>query len=112
MAAPDDNSFFSGHAASTFSCITFINTRFHLKYAEPVLWAVAGGLVGYGAGKVVAHRSLARLEKRAAVKAGAVPDSSETERSWIDGVYVSRRGSAWVGDGSGVEHALVMHTRR
>ena len=111
-----DNSFFSGHAASMFSCVTFANTRFHLRYAEPVLWAMAGALslgraadqhhylsdvlmgsvIGIGAGKLVAHRSLARAQKRS--RNGVIaPDSARTAgRSWRDGIYVSRQRSAIV----------------
>jgi hypothetical protein len=111
-----DNSFFSGHAASVFSCVTFANTRFHLRYAEPVLWAMAGALsmgraadqhhylsdvlvgsvIGIGAGKLVAHRSLARAQKGSGT--GVIhPDSVQTAgRSWRDGIYISRQRSAIV----------------
>lgn len=116
-SSPDDNSFFSGHAASVFSCVTFVNTRFHLRYAEPVLWAFAGALsvgraadqrhyvsdvligslIGFGAGRLVGHRSQARMEKRAKNKAITAPDSSrEASRSWRDGMYLSRHGSSIV----------------
>ena len=107
------NSFFSGHVTSITSCVTFINTRFHLGYVEPVLWAfdaglalgrvadqrhytsdiLLGALLGYSIGKLVGERSLKRAERKAN-DASSGPRRNAPEYSWTDGVYVSRLGEA------------------
>lgn len=112
QTTPYDNSFFSGHAASVFSCVTFVNARFHLSYVEPVLWAVAaalsvgraadqhhyasdvvvGSLIGFAAGKLVGDRSVRRADRRANAKNMIVPDTGHSStHSWQDGIYVSRQ---------------------
>ena len=113
-----DNSFFAGHVTSTIGCVSVINHRFHLGYAEPVLWAfgsalalgriadqrhytsdvLLGGLVGFGVGKLVGDRSRERAEKRAAAKSGVSPKSGDDDsgRRWTDGVYFSNVGGATV----------------
>lgn len=80
-----DNSFFGGHGANVMACASFMNHRFELGLAEPVLWTVAvgvnlgriadqrhwssdvliGGVVGYAIGKYVAERQLDRKAERA-----------------------------------------------
>lgn len=85
-----DNSFWGGHVANFAACISFWTYRFHLSYAEPVLWLAVAGMgvariadqahwlsdqllgtaVGIAAGKYVADRSLSRRRK------GEAPDSA------------------------------------
>jgi membrane-associated phospholipid phosphatase len=104
-----DNSFFSGHVTSIASCTSFITHRFHLGFAEPVLWTFAsavsltriadqrhytsdvllGGLLGYAVGKLVGERSRAR----ALAQSGGAPGSSNEHANWTDGIYISRSGS-------------------
>jgi PAP2 superfamily protein len=78
------HSFFAGHAANAWSCVTFWNTRFHLGLLEPVLYAGATGITfsrmkdrrhwasdtwvgiaaGYAMGRSVAARYAQRESKR------------------------------------------------
>ncbi len=86
------NSFPGGHIANIVGCTSFLNQRFHLGYAEPVLYAFAGAVLlartadrahwasdqwlgavlGYAIGREVAHRQL----KREAARAAAVANGS------------------------------------
>ncbi|HKG93886.1 MAG TPA: phosphatase PAP2 family protein [Gemmatimonadaceae bacterium] len=72
----DYHSFFGGHASNAITCVTFVNHRFALGYAEPALYTLGVGLsvvrmadrrhwasdtvlgmaFGYAVGKAVAHR--------------------------------------------------------
>ncbi|HYV97458.1 MAG TPA: phosphatase PAP2 family protein [Gemmatimonadaceae bacterium] len=103
-----DHSFFGGHVANLTACVEFVTKRFHLSYAEPVMWAAVAGLgvarmadqrhwlsdellgvaVGYASGKYVAERSRARRDKRMADKEGRA--SPDTGSSWLDHVYFAR----------------------
>ena len=78
------HSFLGGHAAHAVACAAFVSRRFELGPAEPVLFAVAGGIAlgrmadrrhwasdtmlgtvfGYAVGRTIAHRSLVRRGKR------------------------------------------------
>jgi hypothetical protein len=40
----NQHSFFAGHSANAFACVSFWSTRFHLGVAEPALYAVATGI--------------------------------------------------------------------
>lgn len=40
----DQHSFFAGHGANAFACVTFWSERFHLGVGEPVLYAAATGI--------------------------------------------------------------------
>jgi hypothetical protein len=40
----DHHSFFAGHTANAWACVTFWNSRFQLKLLEPVLYAGATGI--------------------------------------------------------------------
>ena len=73
----------AGHAANIMACATFLNTRFEMGYAEPVIYAVTAGIAtgrlvdrrhwasdtfigltfGYAIGKEVAKRSLNRANQ-------------------------------------------------
>jgi hypothetical protein len=110
-----DNSFFAGHAATVTSCVTFINSRFHLGVAEPVLWAfdaalslgrmadqrhytsdvLVGGLIGYAVGRIVGDRSRKRAEQDNGSPAAGSPGRGKAmHRAWMDGVYMTQSGSA------------------
>jgi hypothetical protein len=102
-----DNSFFGGHGANIMACASFLNHRFDLGLAEPVLWTVAvgvnlgraadqrhwasdvviGGVVGYAIGKYVAERSLDRKADRLrADNGGAGGGRGEADGSLKDAV--------------------------
>jgi membrane-associated phospholipid phosphatase len=77
-------SFPAGHFANALACATFWNERFHLGFAEPLLYALAGtvgvgrladrahwtsdtmlgGILGFAVGREVAKRSLERQQER------------------------------------------------
>ncbi len=76
-----DNSFPGGHTLNIVSCISYLNHRFDLGVAEPVLWTLAFGIaaaripdqrhwlsdtalgsaIGFAIGRYLAERSLDRL---------------------------------------------------
>jgi membrane-associated phospholipid phosphatase len=80
----------AGHAANIMACATYLNTRFDMGLAEPLLYAVTAGIgtgrlvdrrhwtsdtvlglvFGYAVGREVAKRSLARSEKASAISSG------------------------------------------
>jgi len=77
-------SFFGGHAANIMTCVSFVNHRFDLSVAEPVLMGIAvgvgvgriadrahwlsdtivGAAIGFFMGRAVAHRQLERGTER------------------------------------------------
>jgi hypothetical protein len=92
------HSFPGGHVANVASCASFLNHRFHMGAVEPVLYAVAAGvgvgrildrghwtsdqvigtLLGYAAGREVAHRSLRRLRGPASTSSADAASFSVT----------------------------------
>jgi hypothetical protein len=101
------NSFPGGHIANIAGCASFFNNRYHLGFAEPVLYAFAGAIwvartfdrahwtsdqwlgtvFGYAIGKEVAHRQLKREEARRAATANG---TSGALTSPADGPYLVR----------------------
>ena len=77
-------SFPAGHFANIMGCASYANNRFHLGAAEPLIYAIAGGvgvgrmadeahwlsdtviggILGYAVGSEIARRSLARYDDR------------------------------------------------
>jgi hypothetical protein len=107
-----DNSFFAGHGANIMACASFLNHRFELGIAEPLLWTVATGVnlgrmadqrhwatdvfigaaVGFAMGKYVAERSSKRQQRRNA------DDAERQERDLLSGLYVDwTNGAAVIG---------------
>ncbi len=108
-----DNSFFGGHGANIMGCASFINHRFDLGFAEPVIWGVAvavnvgrmadqrhwtsdtavGSAIGFAIGKYVAERQRARAERREA------RGEREDDGGLLSGVFVEpgARGGTVVG---------------
>ncbi|MGH7507370.1 MAG: phosphatase PAP2 family protein [Longimicrobiales bacterium] len=104
-----DNSFFGGHGANIMACTSFLNHRFDLGYAEPLLWTVAigvnlgrmadqrhwatdtliGATVGFAIGKYVAERSLDRAAERNA-DANGEEGPDEAGPSLLEGVFIDR----------------------
>jgi membrane-associated phospholipid phosphatase len=88
----NQHSFFAGHTANSFACVTFWSERFHLGVAEPALYAVAtgislarmadrrhwasdtflGAVVGYATARTIDSRYDRRERRRRAV-AGTTP---------------------------------------
>lgn len=80
----EQHSFIGGHAMNAWTCITFLNTRFDLGVAEPLLYGVAaasalarmadrrhwasdtflGVVIGYASGRTIAGRYARREERR------------------------------------------------
>jgi membrane-associated phospholipid phosphatase len=103
-----DNSFFGGHGANIMACASFLNHRFDLGYAEPLIWTVAAGVnlgrmadqrhwasdalvgavVGFAMGKYVAERQLERARERGAPANGEA--EAESGPSLLDGLFVDR----------------------
>jgi membrane-associated phospholipid phosphatase len=77
-------SFPAGHFANAMACASYWNTRYHLGFGEPALYALAafvglgriadgghwtsdsviGGIIGYATGREIARRSRVRAERR------------------------------------------------
>jgi membrane-associated phospholipid phosphatase len=112
-----DNSFFGGHGANVMACASFMNHRFNLGLAEPVIWTVAagvnlgrmadqrhwasdvviGGAVGFAIGKYLAERQLDRKAERARSTNGEAPESS-LEDDVLGGLWMTQRdGRTYVG---------------
>jgi membrane-associated phospholipid phosphatase len=109
-----DNSFFGGHVTNAMACASFLNHRFHLRYAEPVIWLIAGGVgagrmadqrhwlsdsalgaaFGFAVGKFIAERSLARRDKRDGepAKTGS-PGAANLSHTLLDGLYFANHGA-------------------
>lgn len=109
-----DNSFFGGHGANIMGCASFINHRFDLGFAEPVIWGVAvavnvgrmadqrhwtsdtavGSAIGFAIGKYVAERQRARAERRE-----ARGEREQDDGGLLSGVFVEpgARGGTVVG---------------
>lgn len=107
------HSFYGGHAANAFACVTFWNSRFHMGVVEPVLYATATGialsrladrrhwasdtwvgvLTGYAMGRSIAARYARREAKREAQE-----EAERVHTSLLDGVRLSPiRGGLAVG---------------
>lgn len=112
-----DNSFFGGHGANIMSCASFMNHRFDLGIAEPIIWTVAigvnvgrmaderhwasdaaiGAVLGYAIGRYIAERQRKRLASERAQEQRGTPDRSALEVV-VDGLYVGgERGALTVG---------------
>jgi membrane-associated phospholipid phosphatase len=113
-----DNSFFGGHGANVMSCASFMNHRFDLGLAEPVLWTVAagvnlgrmadqrhwasdvviGGVVGFAIGKYIAERQLERkAERTGRADNGEAPESSLQDEV-LGGLWMTQQdGRTYVG---------------
>jgi membrane-associated phospholipid phosphatase len=109
-----DNSFFGGHSANAMACASFINHRFDLGVAEPVIYALAGGvglgrmaderhwasdtvigtLLGFAIGKYVAERQLARARSRnsGAADGEKKPGGQSKDDPWLGGLYIQHQG--------------------
>ena len=91
----DDHSFFGGHVANAMACASFLNERFDLSVAGPLLYLAAAGvgvgrmydqqhwtsdtvlgaIYGYAVGRAVARRSKARREERDAAPTRPIESS-------------------------------------
>jgi hypothetical protein len=101
------NSFPGGHIANVAACTTFLNRRFHMGVAEPLIYALVGAVavartadrahwasdewlgtvLGVAIGKEVAHRQLKREAARRAAVASASIGAVTRPRQ---GFYVGR----------------------
>lgn len=102
-----DNSFPGGHVANLASCVSFLNSRFHMGAAEPVLYGIAaavgvgrigdrahwlsdqlvGTVFGYAIGREVSRRQLRRIERDREAGAAAL---AEIPRLAGSGLYLIR----------------------
>jgi hypothetical protein len=93
----------AGHAANIISCVSFLNNRFEMGVAEPILYIVSAGVglgrivdrrhwtsdtfigmaFGYAIGKEVARRSSNRAAARATT-VGVAPGPSLLSKAYVD----------------------------